>query len=210
MPTDASSRPCSTRLLDNPALADELGENGRAFYEAHYEWPVIERAYLDMFERLAAGEPAEPMEPLPGWLAARARTARPGAAVVDAAPRGPVRESREERYSVKLAFITPRYGADLIAGPEHACRLLAEHIGQRHDVDVLTTLRARFAHLEERVPGGPGPRPRRAHPPLSGHRTRPRSGGGCHASPRGSWPNRTRARRSSTGYAGAGPWVAGR
>jgi hypothetical protein len=78
-------------LLDNPALADELGENGRAFYEAHYEWPVIERAYLDMFERLAAGEPVERMEPLPGWLAARARTARPGAAVVDAAPRGPVR-----------------------------------------------------------------------------------------------------------------------
>ena len=80
-------------LLDNPALADELGENGRAFYEAHYEWPVIERTYLDMFERLAAGEPVERMEPPPGWLAARARTARPGAAVVDAAPRGPVRES---------------------------------------------------------------------------------------------------------------------
>ena len=77
-------------LLDDPALADELGENGRAFYTAHYEWPVVERAYLDMFERLAAGAPASRMEPLPGWLAARPRTARPGAAVVDAAPRGPV------------------------------------------------------------------------------------------------------------------------
>jgi len=40
---------------------------------------------------------------------------------------------------VKLAFVTPRYGADLTTGPEHACRLLAEHIGHRHDIDVLTT-----------------------------------------------------------------------
>lgn len=40
---------------------------------------------------------------------------------------------------MKLAFITPRYGADLSTGPEHACRLLAEQVSQRHDVDVLTT-----------------------------------------------------------------------
>ncbi len=40
---------------------------------------------------------------------------------------------------MKLAFITPRYGADITAGPEHACRLIAEHVSQRHDVDVLTT-----------------------------------------------------------------------
>ena len=47
-------------LLDDPALADELGENGRAFYTAHYEWPVVERAYLDMFERLSAGDSGQP------------------------------------------------------------------------------------------------------------------------------------------------------
>jgi glycosyltransferase involved in cell wall biosynthesis len=40
---------------------------------------------------------------------------------------------------VKFAFITPRYGADISTGPEHACRLLAEHLSERHDVDVLTT-----------------------------------------------------------------------
>jgi glycosyltransferase involved in cell wall biosynthesis len=40
---------------------------------------------------------------------------------------------------VKLAFITPRYGAEIPDGPEHACRLLAEHVVERHDVDVLTT-----------------------------------------------------------------------
>jgi glycosyltransferase involved in cell wall biosynthesis len=40
---------------------------------------------------------------------------------------------------VKLAFITPRYGADISSGAEHACRLLAEKVCERHDVDVLTT-----------------------------------------------------------------------
>jgi glycosyltransferase involved in cell wall biosynthesis len=40
---------------------------------------------------------------------------------------------------VKFAFITPRYGAEFGAGAEHACRLLAEQIARRHDVEVLTT-----------------------------------------------------------------------
>src|SRR5688572_4053536 len=42
-------------------------------------------------------------------------------------------------HRVKFAFITPRYGADVAAGAEHACRLLAEQVSERHDVDVLTT-----------------------------------------------------------------------
>jgi glycosyltransferase involved in cell wall biosynthesis len=79
------------RLLDDPALAGELGENGRAFYEAHYEWPVIERAYREMFDRLTAAPPVPPLEPLPGWFGARRRKVPPAAAAVDAAPRGPVR-----------------------------------------------------------------------------------------------------------------------
>lgn len=40
---------------------------------------------------------------------------------------------------MKFAFITPRYGADIPGGAEHACRLLAEQLSARHDVDVLTT-----------------------------------------------------------------------
>ena len=40
---------------------------------------------------------------------------------------------------MKFAFITPRYGADVAGGAEHACRLIAEQISRRHDVDVLTT-----------------------------------------------------------------------
>ena len=40
---------------------------------------------------------------------------------------------------MKFAFITPRYGGEFSTGAEHACRLLAEQIAKRHDVDVLTT-----------------------------------------------------------------------
>ncbi|MBM3820756.1 MAG: glycosyltransferase [Acidimicrobiia bacterium] len=40
---------------------------------------------------------------------------------------------------MKFAFITPRYGAEIGTGAEHAARLLAEQVADRHDVDVLTT-----------------------------------------------------------------------
>ena len=40
---------------------------------------------------------------------------------------------------MKFAFITPRYGGEFSTGAEHACRLLAEQIAKRHDVEVLTT-----------------------------------------------------------------------
>jgi glycosyltransferase involved in cell wall biosynthesis len=56
---------------------------------------------------------------------------------------------------VKLAFITPRYGADLTTGPEHACRLLAEHIGHRHDIDVLTTCARDVRTWKNEYPEGP-------------------------------------------------------
>jgi glycosyltransferase involved in cell wall biosynthesis len=79
------------RLLDDPALAAALGRNGRAFFERHYSWPVIERKYLDMFDRLHS-EPARPMEPLPGWLARRRRSLPPAADVVDRLPVGPIAE----------------------------------------------------------------------------------------------------------------------
>lgn len=40
---------------------------------------------------------------------------------------------------MKFAFVTPRYGANITSGAEHACRLLAEQVCHRHAVDVLTT-----------------------------------------------------------------------
>ncbi len=83
-------------MVTNRDLTDALGRNGRAFFASHYRWPVIERAYLDMLQRLdAEQEPAEDrgMEPPPGWFAARRRTAPPSRDRLAQLPAGPVRPS---------------------------------------------------------------------------------------------------------------------
>ena len=48
-------------------------------------------------------------------------------------------ESEAGCHRMKLAFITPRYGGEIASGAEHACRLLAEQLSERHDVEVVTT-----------------------------------------------------------------------
>jgi glycosyltransferase involved in cell wall biosynthesis len=40
---------------------------------------------------------------------------------------------------LRLAFIIHRYGTEILGGPEYACRLTAEKLSDRHDVDVITT-----------------------------------------------------------------------
>jgi glycosyltransferase involved in cell wall biosynthesis len=65
-----------------------LGRNGRDYFKRNYAWPVIERKYLDMFERLSK-EQARPMEALPGWFARRKRVIEPAGARVAAIPAGP-------------------------------------------------------------------------------------------------------------------------
>jgi glycosyltransferase involved in cell wall biosynthesis len=77
-------------ILSDRALAARLGENGRRFFERNYSWPVIERKYLTMLNELRQTPPSHTMEPLPGWLARRAKTAPPAADVVSALPKGPV------------------------------------------------------------------------------------------------------------------------
>jgi hypothetical protein len=71
-------------------LGGVLGQYGREFYRRHYAWPVIERRYLDMFERLRREPSAPPLEPLPGWFERRRRVVPPARQVIDAAPAGPV------------------------------------------------------------------------------------------------------------------------
>jgi glycosyltransferase involved in cell wall biosynthesis len=71
-------------------IGGPFGQNGRDFFRRHYAWPVIERKYLDMFERLK-GEPApEPIAPVPGLVARRRRDVPPAAEIVKAVKAGPV------------------------------------------------------------------------------------------------------------------------
>ena len=54
-------------LERNRWLAGALGRNGRHFFKEHYDWPVIERKYLDMIERLKKDKAPAAVAPLPGW-----------------------------------------------------------------------------------------------------------------------------------------------
>ena len=82
------------RVLSDPTLAAALGQNGRTFFARHYSWPVIDRKYLDMFDELRRTPVTHGMEPLPGWLARRARTVPSAADIVNALPVGPVVQSQ--------------------------------------------------------------------------------------------------------------------
>jgi glycosyltransferase involved in cell wall biosynthesis len=79
-------------LLTDASLAQALGRNGKQYFDRHYAWPVIERKYLDMFERLSSEPPAYTMEPLPGWLTRRRRVVPPAVDVLSAVPTGPAPE----------------------------------------------------------------------------------------------------------------------
>jgi glycosyltransferase involved in cell wall biosynthesis len=54
-------------LERNKWLSGALGRNGRHFFKEHYDWPVIERKYLDMIERLKKDKAPAMVDPLPGW-----------------------------------------------------------------------------------------------------------------------------------------------
>ena len=75
-------------IEQNRWLAGSLGRNGRQYFKDHYDWPVIERKYLEMFERLKKEAPGAP-DPLPGWLDRRRQDLRPAEEVIAALPKGP-------------------------------------------------------------------------------------------------------------------------
>ena len=92
-------------IVGDPALAVTLGHNGRAYYERHYDWPVIERKYLTMFARLdaetAAGAAQPGIAPLPGWWERRRATLPAADDVLAALPGGPTpgRRQRQGEYA---------------------------------------------------------------------------------------------------------------
>ena len=80
-----------------PDEAKALGANGRAYFRRHYAWPVVEKRYVDLLDRLrrepraAAGGPLA--TPLPGWRERRRAVLPPAERVLEQLPRGPSRRS---------------------------------------------------------------------------------------------------------------------
>jgi len=82
-------------LEQNRWLAGTLGRNGRQFFKDQYDWPVIERTYLDMFGRLKEEAPRTAADRLPGWFERRRRDVPPAKDVVAQLPTGPAVPSYE-------------------------------------------------------------------------------------------------------------------
>jgi glycosyltransferase involved in cell wall biosynthesis len=76
-------------IEQNRWLAGTLGRNGRQFFRDNYDWPVIERKYLEMFARLKKETPRATPDSLPGWSDRRRQDLPAAQDVLVKLPTGP-------------------------------------------------------------------------------------------------------------------------
>jgi len=55
---------------------------------------------------------------------------------------------------VRLAFVVQRYGTEVVGGAELHCRWVAEHLAERHQVEVLTTAATDYLSWQNVLPAG--------------------------------------------------------
>ncbi len=139
------------RTLDgHTSLAATLGQNGREYYQRHYSWPVIERKYTDMLDRLRREPEPRAMEPLAGWWTRRRRVLEAADAIVARLPKGAASDAGDTGSIAPIA--PPSAAAPALADRRQPSRPAAH--GPRRSPDRRASDRPRAAR-ETRPAGNP-------------------------------------------------------